>query len=188
MKSRFILGGALLLLGLAGVQARGAAAQPSDSLAAASLRLALGERPWARVSSRWSAARIIRPRVTDLGLEFSEARPDEPGSDVAALPNPIPLAQTCRVEVQVNSSRSGLLIGALVGAVLGLATAAMEDQVDLGPAFRKTPPPHDRIGDYLTGAALGTLPGALVGALVGSAFKDMKEVYAPDPLLDGRAR
>ena len=171
------VGGALLLLAaLDGVPVR-SAASPPDSLAAAELRLAVGRRPWVRVESRWNTARLIKPRATTAGLGFSEARPDEPGADIGTLPNPIPLAQIYRVEVPVNAAGKGLLFGALVGGVLGLATAAMEDQVDLGPTFRKTPPPHDRIGDYVRWAALGALPGAVVGALIGSAFRGMKEIY-----------
>jgi len=174
------VGGALLLLAaLDGVPVR-SAASPPDSLAAAELRLAIGQRPWVRVESRGNTARLIKPRATTTGLGFSEARPDEPGADIGTLPNPIPLAQIYRVEVPVNAARKGLLFGALVGGVLGLAAAAMEDQVDLGPAFRpKTPPPHDRIGDYVRWATLGTLPGAVVGALIGSAFRDMKQIYPP---------
>jgi hypothetical protein len=178
-----ILGAALMFL-----LGNPCAAQPPDSLAVESLRLALQRRPWVRVESRWDTARLIKPRVTTTGLGFSEARPDEPGADIGTLPNPIPLAQIHRVEVPVNAAGKGLLFGALVGGVLGLATAAMEDQVDLGPTFRKTPPPHDRVGDYVTYATLGTLPGAAVGALIGSAFRDMKEIYPPAAPLNGRAR
>ncbi len=181
--------GVLLGLGLTGVGASGAAGQPPDSLTTASLEVVVGRRPWARVESRWNTARLIKPRATTTGLGFSEARPDEPGADIGTLPNPIPLAQIYRIEVPVNAAGKGLLFGALVGGVLGLATAAMEDQVDLGPAFRpKTPPPHDRIGDYVTGAVLGTLPGAVIGALIGSAFRDMKEVYPPVAPLNGAGR
>ncbi len=181
--------GVLLSLGLAGMQASCAAGQAPDSLTAASLELVVGRRRWVRVESRWNTARLIKPRVTAAGLEFSAARPDEPGADIGTLPNPIPLAQIHRVEVPVNAAGKGLLFGALVGGVLGLATAAMEDQVDLGPAFRpRTPPPHDRVGDYVRWATLGALPGAVVGALIGSAFRDMKEVYPPAAPWSGRAR
>jgi hypothetical protein len=172
--------GVLLSLGLAGMQTSCAAGQSPDSLTAASLERVVGRCPWVRVESRWNTARLIQPRATAAGLEFSAARPDEPGADIGTLPNPIPLAQIYRVEVPVNAAGKGLLFGALVGGVLGLATAAMEDQVDLGPTFRKTPPPHDRIGDYMRWATLGTLPGAVVGALIGSAFRDMKQIYPPD--------
>jgi hypothetical protein len=173
-----VVGGALLMLGLTGNQARCAAAEQSDSLAAASLRLAIGGSPWARISSPWSTARIIRPRVTATGLEFSTARPDEPGSDIGALPNPIPFAKVYRVEVPVSSSGSGLVFGAVVGATVGALTALAV--ATMPQVFPSREPESNHAGDIVLGAALGAAPGALLGALIGSAFRDTKEVYRRD--------
>jgi hypothetical protein len=187
MKCRIFFRGALPILGLAVLLDGSATAQPSDSLAAASLRLALGARPWARVSSPWCTARLSRPRVTAAGLAFAAARSSEPGSDLAALPNPIPFAQVYRVEVPVSSAGSGVVFGGLVGATIGalggLAVASMP------PVFAPSrEPAGNRSGTIAIGALLGAVPGALLGAAVGSAFHDLKQVYPRDPRLDGRVR
>jgi hypothetical protein len=175
MKERFILRTALMILGLAAVLTGGAAAQPSDSLTAASLRLALGERPWVRISSRWCTARLTLPRVTAAGLEFAAARSSEPGSDVAALPNPIPFAQLYRVEVPVSAAGHGALFGALVGASVGALAAVAVYSTPMG--FFPSREPESHSGDIAIWALMGAAPGALVGAVTGSAFHDLKQVY-----------
>ncbi len=176
--------GMLLILGLAGLSAPCAAAPPSDSLTVAELRVAIEQRSWVRVTSSWGAARIIRPRVTATDLGYSEARPEE--ADLRSLPNPIPLAQIYRIEVPVNGCGRGAITGGIVGAIVGALTAQAVS--NMSPIFPSREPESNHTGDIVRGAVLGAVSGALLGALVGSGFRDLKQVYPPDPLLDRPAR
>jgi len=176
MRDIRILTGALLLAGLAADPGWCAAADGPDSLRTEALRSQLEHWSSARVTGPWGAARLTDPRIRAAGLEFLAARPDTPGTDTTALTNPIPLARLYKVETQANSAGKGAIIGGLAGAAIGLALAAMEDQVDLGPTFGN--PPHDRTGDYVAGAMLWALPGTALGALLGSAFRHWRTVYA----------
>ena len=111
-----------------------------------------------------------------LAAELLGAGYEVAGAHFGACSASAGVARLYKVETQANSAGKGAIIGGLAGAAIGLALAAMEDQVDLGPTFGN--PPHDRTGDYVAGAMLWALPGTALGALLGSAFRHWRTVYA----------
>jgi len=177
-------------LGAGQARAQDAAPAParSDSVTVApSLRYAVGNAGWLRVSGPWGRARLRAPRVVGAALGFEEARP-EAGSATAEVPNPLPLARIDLVQVPVGSSRNGAIVGGMVGVILGVATASALSNMDvLGPA------PGPSAGDLLAGALVGGVPGACLGAVLGTAFTRWKTIYpepwrAPERSWDSRSR
>jgi hypothetical protein len=184
MRGLRILMGAVLLAGLATGPGWCLAADGPDSLRTEVLRVRLERRSLARVTGPWGAVRLSDPRIGAAGLEFMASRPDEPGTDTAPLPKPIPLAQVYAVEIQVNSSGRMAIVGSLLGAGIGLTATAEISHLSgiLGPERPASG------GELLTGAMLGAMPGALLGALLGTLLREWKTIYPKDPPPDPSSR
>jgi hypothetical protein len=176
MRGTRSLMGALLIAGLAASPGWCAAADGPDSLATEALRIRLEHRSLARVTGPRGTVRLTDPRIGAAGLEFLAARPDEPTADTAAaVPNPIPLDQLSRVQIQVGTSRGVAIAGGLLGAVIGLSVAN-----SFGSMFDDWGPPDandSHSGLLLGGAVLGAVPGTLLGALLGKLFPHWKTIY-----------
>ena len=120
------------------------------------------------------------------GLEFSAARPDEPGTEVGSIPNPIPIAHVYTVEVPVSGAGVGALLGAIAGVVVGVL--AEESISNLSGIMSPSGPKHPSAGELAQGAVVCAVPGMALGALIGSFFRDTKRVYPQATALDGGVR
>ncbi len=146
-------------------------AAPADTGA---LRLALAHRDLARVTvAGTGTALLVGPWVSAEGVGFAEARPaGAPGSE--PVPNPIPLVRIEMVEVRVGSSTPVAVLGALVGAGFGLATASA---VGRASAFGSSPSG----GELGAAAAVCGIAGALLGVAIGAPIPRWKTVWPAPP-------
>ena len=118
----------------------------------------LSDSQWIRVSSTGQARREARL------LEHSAA---EIMLDLAPRPLRIPLASIDTLWERRTASKTGALVGGLLGAGIGVFVATQA--VEKG----ETPSP-DYVGLFAIGGAVG---GGLLGALVGRAFPKWHRLY-----------
>lgn len=128
-----------------------------------------------RVSGQWGTRYLVRPHLSGRTLAF--AAMDPPDSAAA----PLLLDSVDRIQVRGNAAGTGVLIGAGIGLVGGLATG-----IGLTSSLC-----NDGLGCSNAGggtafiALVSTAGGALLGALIGSASKRWQTIYPNDQQSSG---
>jgi hypothetical protein len=118
---------------------------------------ALSDSQWIRVSSTGHArreARLLEHSATEIVLDLDR-------------PLRIPVTNIDTLWDRRTASKTGALVGGLLGAGIGVLVATQA--VEKGET-----PPADYVGVFAIGGAVG---GGLLGALVGRAFPKWHRLY-----------
>ena len=136
----------------------GVAQTPQPIPAQPSMFEVLSDSQWIRVSSTGHArreARLLEYSATEIVL------------DLEPRPLRIPVTGIDTLWERRTASKTGALVGGLLGAGIGVLVATQA--VEKGET-----PPADYVGVFAIGGAVG---GGLLGALVGRAFPKWHRLY-----------